>query len=338
MLNEAGRVYRSNGYRFPADDWKDVKDWTNIPVSAEAEVEASYDNLKSGGTGTGASDLKVEELEITAGGAFGKTGRVTALVSVLAAHSETGSGTDTSIHKAFIQVNDLMGAAGEGVLNLRAGQFDIGLPFLNTVGTPISNRYFADSSVGIISMEERAVELNGSSVTADEEGFAPTHRYAAGVVREDVHDDDKLRGYYAWYSATFKERYNIGGIYRAGREAIGSVDISFDKWGVAGSMEAGPFIATAGYFRATRSALPDKSDYMAEILCRPVSRVSLSARYDTVRQKQSKGVKSQTLMARYNILSNVYAQFEYRRKRDADHVVDANEESENLRLFLTAVF
>ena len=335
MLNETGRVYRSNGYRFPSDEWKEVKDWQSVPISAEAEVEGAYDRVKSGGVATESSDLKIEEAEVTAGGAFGKTGKITALVSLLAEQTDTGS--NTSIHKAFIQANDLVGPSGEGALNLRAGQFDIGLPFLNTVGTPVSNRYLADRVMGVIAMEERAVELNGS-VVADEESYAPTHRYAAGVVRENVYDDNKLRGYYAWYSATFRERYNIGGVYRGGHEKSGSKDASFDKWGLAGSAEAGPFILTAGYFKDGLSGAPWKTDYAAELLYQPVSRVSLAARYDYLKEKGAKGAKSQTFMARYNILSNVYAQIEYRGLKDAGHVAGANEDEDKVRAFLAAVF
>ena len=300
MLNETGRIYRSNGFRFAADEWKEVRDWQSVPFSAEAEVEGAYNRVKSGGVATESSDLKIEEAEMIAGGAFGKTGKVTALVSLLTEQTDTGY--DTSLHKAFVQVNDLIGAAGEGALNLKAGQFDIGLPFLNTMGTPVSNRYLA------------------------------------GVVRENVYDDNKLRGYYAWYSATFKERYNIGGIYRGGHEKSGSTDASFDKWGLAASAEAGPFILTAGYFRADRSGSPAKSDYVAELLYQPVSRVSLAARYDYLKEKGAQGVKSQTFMARYGILSNVYAQIEYRGLKDTGHVAGTNEDEDKVRVFLTAIF
>lgn len=335
MLNETGRVYRSNGYRFAADEWNDVKDWRGVPLAAEVEVEGAYDRVKSSGVVTESSDLKVEEAEITAGGAFGTTGKITALVSVVTGQTDTG--TDTSIHKAFIQVNDLAGPVGEGVLNLRAGQFDIGLPFLNTAEAVISNRYLAESTIGILASEERAVELNGSVVT-DEESYMPTHRYFAGAVREDVYDGNKLKGYYAGYAATFKERYNIGGIYRGGHEKSGTQDISFDKWGLSGSAEVGPVIVTAGYFRANRSGSPNRADYVAELIYQPLARFSISARYDYLKEKDKKGAKSQTFMARYNILSNVFTQIEYRGLTDKGNAVGANEDEDKVRLFLVAVF
>ena len=41
-LNEMGRTFRSNGYRFTAEEeWQDVRDWQTVPVSVEAEVEES---------------------------------------------------------------------------------------------------------------------------------------------------------------------------------------------------------------------------------------------------------------------------------------------------------
>jgi hypothetical protein len=306
-----------------------------VPLSAEIEVEGIYNNLKSGGVRTESSDMKVDEVEITTGGAFGKTGRITAIVSVISGQTDTG--TDTSIHKAFIQVNDLIGETGEGVLNLRAGQFDIGLPFLNTSGTPITNRYLADSALGLLSAEERAVELNGS-VVADEESSLPTHRYSVGAVRENVNDDNKLRGFYAVYSATFREKYSLGAILRGGREMNSSTDVSFDKWGLAADAEAGPVIVTLGYFKVNRSGLADRDNIVAELLYQPAARVSLAARYDYLKEEGKAGTKSQSIMARYNILSNAFAQLEYRRLTDKDHVTGANESEDKLRLLLVAVF
>ncbi|MBI5588425.1 MAG: hypothetical protein HY889_08700 [Deltaproteobacteria bacterium] len=334
-LNETGRVYRSNGYRFAVDEWKEVKDWASVPLSAEVEVEGAYNRVKAAGVRTESSDLKIEEVEITAAGAFGKDGKITSLVSVVSGQTDTG--TDTSIHKAFIQVNDLVGPAGEGFLNLRAGQFDMGLPFLNTVGTVLTNRYLADSVLGVLAGEERAVELNGSVVT-DEESMLPTHRYSAGVVRENVYDDNKLRGYYAAYSATFREKYNIGVIYRGGHEKYGSKDASFGKYGLAGSADAGPFIVTMGYFNANRSGTPRRSDWLAELIYQPLPRLSFAARYDYLKEKGRTGAKSQTFMARYNILSNVYTQLEYRGLTDNGHATGANEGEDKLRLLFVAVF
>src|SRR3990170_9075360 len=75
-LNDTGRTYLFNGYRFEAEgEWKAVKDLQSMPVSFEVEVEGLYDNIKTAGDWAEASDLKVEEGEIIAGGAFGKDGR-----------------------------------------------------------------------------------------------------------------------------------------------------------------------------------------------------------------------------------------------------------------------
>ncbi|MBI5810438.1 MAG: hypothetical protein HZB21_04530, partial [Deltaproteobacteria bacterium] len=88
-LNETGRIYKSNGYRFEAEkEWKDVKDMTVLPVSFEAEVEGAYDKTTTSGVKTETSDLKVEELEISGGAALDKTGRVSALVSIAVSQGE----------------------------------------------------------------------------------------------------------------------------------------------------------------------------------------------------------------------------------------------------------
>ena len=181
-LNDTGRTYLANGYRFEAEgEWKDVKDLQSIPVSFEVEVEGLYDNIKNGGDWSEASDLKVEEAEVISGGAFGRQGRVTALLSVAVEQANDGS-FDTVIPKAFFQVNDLFGPAGSGRLNLRAGIDEVGLPFFRPTSTPISNAMFAETLIGAIGASERLIEVNGSFMS--EGNRTLSHRYRAGVVRE----------------------------------------------------------------------------------------------------------------------------------------------------------
>lgn len=334
-LNETGRTFRANGYRLAGEgEWKDVKDWTSIPASFEMEVEGIYNKFKTSGARTESSDLKIEEVELIAGGAMGKTGKVSAFGIIKFEQTDTGS--STTIHKAFVQINDLAGASGEGVLNLRAGQWDIGLPFLNPPGAVITNRYFAESKLNILTFEQRAVELNGSYSYGDERPL--THRYSIGVSREDVNGDDKLKGYYAVYSLSYDEKYNIGLIYRGGKEKNGSSDVSYNKYGAAAEADVGPFTFTAGYFRSDRSGAPDAEDYLAEVLYMPLPRISFGGRFDELKEKGKKGAKSQTLMARYNILSNVSAQLEFRRLSDDDHAVGVNEREDKARVILTAIF
>ncbi|MDP2690061.1 MAG: hypothetical protein Q8P48_08120 [Deltaproteobacteria bacterium] len=339
-LNETGRIFRSNGYRFIAEeDWQDVRDWQTIPVSVEVEVEGMYDRLKASGVVTETSDMKVEEVEIAAGGPMGRSGRVSALA--LAAFEETDSGVEASISRAFVQVNDLVGPPGEGRLNIRAGKWDVGLPFLNTTGVPISNRYLADRTLNVLTAGQRAVELNGSLVKEGEDSsFA--QRYSAGLSREEVFDDDKLKGFYATYSFTVNEIYSLGGIYRTGREGrekLGSVDTSYNKYGVAGEVEAGPVVLTAGFFISDRNGAARRDDYIVEAFFIPYKSLGFGARYDYLKEHGKEGVKSQSFMVRYGILSNVYAQIEYRGLEDDAHVAGGVNESERrLRAFLFAIF
>lgn len=335
-LNETGRIYRSNGYRFEGEgEWKEIKDITGIPASLEVEVEGIYNKIKTGGLRTETSDAKIEEVEISAGGAFGKSGKVTVLGTVLTGQTDTG--TDTRINKALVQINDLIGDTGAGVLNLRAGQWDIGLPFLTPARQVILNTYLASSAMDVLTLEQRAFEVNGS-VLSDEESMLPTHRYSVGLARENVYDDNKLRGYYATYSATFKENYSIGAIFRGGHEKNGALDVRFNKLGLAAEAEKGPFILTAGFFRSIRSSASDLNDYLAEAFYKPLPKLSLGLRFENLREKGKKSAKSQSLMARYNILSNVFAQLEYRGLNDTGHVAGLNEDEDKLRLIFVAAF
>lgn len=335
-LNETGRVFKSNGYRFESEgEWRDVKDISSPPVSFEAEGEVSWDQAKTIGTTDRSSDLKIEEAELMAGAAFGKTGLITALAMIAIAEEE--SGTETSIHKAFIQVNDLLGRKGAGALNLRAGKWEIGLPFLNTEDAIISNRYLAERTLGVLSQSNDSIEFNGS-VLGEEDSWRPTHRYSAGLAKEDVNSPNKLRGYYATYSLTFLEKLNAGLMYRGGKAADGSVDRGFNRLGAALGLDLDRWMFTAGYFRSLRSGASGLEDYLAEAFYTPVSRVGLGARYEQARESGKEIARSHTLMARYRFLNSVFAQFEYRFLNDKGHVVGTNDETTGLRLFLTALF
>ncbi|MFQ5735924.1 MAG: hypothetical protein ACE5GY_03560 [Thermodesulfobacteriota bacterium] len=335
-LNETGRVFRANGYRFIAEgEWQEVRDWKKYPVAIEAEVEAAYSKLDASGAKTESSDLRIEEVEISAGGPIGKTGRVSSLVMVT--FEDTGSSVDTVIHRAFVQVNDLVGQSGSGLLNLRAGKAGVGLPFLDVTNGAIMNRYLADRTLNVLTHGQRAVEFNGSYVKEGEDSsFA--QRYSAGLSREEVFDDNKLAGFYATYSFTVNEAYSLGGIYRVGREKLGATDTSYNKYGLAGEVEAGPVVFTSGFFKADRNGAPGREDYMAEALYLPFKRISFGARYDYLKEHGKQGVRSHSFMVRYNMLSNVYVQIEYRGLSDDDHVTGPNESEDKLRAFLFAIF
>jgi len=335
-LNEKGRAFRSSGYRFDAEgEWKEVKDITSIPASFEMEVEGAYNRTRSGGVYTESSDMVIEEAEIIAGGAFGKTGKVSSLVMV--AVEEAGAGFETSLHKAFIQINDLAGETGSGLVNARAGQWQIGLPFLSPSEGAISNQYLAESVLGILALDQKAIEVNGF-IEGDAEGFSPSQRYSIGVAREDVNGDDKMQGLYASYAATFEDFYSLGGIWKGGKEKDGVKDSSYNKYGIAGQAEGKDIIITGGYFLSDRNSGVTYKDYLFEALYKPVKAVWLGGRFESVKEDKKPSLKSHTLMARYNMLSSAYAQFEYRGLRDSSGIKGANDREGKVRVFLTALF
>lgn len=334
-LNDTGRTYLFNGYRFEAEgEWRAVKDLQSMPVSFEVEVEGLYDNIKTAGVRTEASDLKVEEAEVMAGGAFGKDGRVTALLSAAVLQENDGS-FDTVIPKAFVQINDLFGPAGSGRLNLKAGIDEIGLPFFRPSSTPISNASFAETLVGALSDAQRLIELNGSVISEGDRLIA--HRYRAGIVRETVESSNKLKGFYATWAATLDEALSFGAIFRAGKESESGQDISYQRYGVAAEAETGPFILTAGYFKSHRDGAADGDDWLVEALYF-VKRFTFGGRYEQARFEGSAAARSQTFMARYDILSSAYVQLEYRHRRDSDRIADGGELENKARVILTALF
>lgn len=349
-LNETGRIFRSNGYRFAEDMEKwavEVKDWTSFPMSAEVEIEGVYNNDTKAGVKTKESDMKIDEIELMFGGAMGKTGKITA-ISMISIQQGAPTATDDDeydlmVHKAFVQINDLIGADGGGLLNIRAGQWAIALPFIGPDQKVVMNRYLAEKTLGVFSEAQRAVELNGS-IVAPEETNIPTHRYSLGLSREDVADKDKLQGYYLTYAMTIRENYNLGVIYRHTKKDIsggtGGADADFDKFGVAAEASIDRIKLSLGYFISDgKDGQSDMKNYMAEALYMPINKVTLGGRYDVVKKDDvSDKAKAATLSLRYNILSNVFTQIEYRHLNDNGRVVGSNEKESRGRLVLVALF
>ena len=53
---------------------------------------------------------------------------------------------NVGVGQAYGQVNDLIGETGHGLLNVKVGQFEIGLPFLSSSQRVIKQRYFAQEA------------------------------------------------------------------------------------------------------------------------------------------------------------------------------------------------
>lgn len=335
-LNDTGRTFLYNGYRFEAEgEWREVKDLSSVPVSFEVEIEGLYDDIRRASGWEESSDIVVEEAEVIAGGAFGKSGRVSALVAVTAAEQSDGT-FKTSVPKAFVQFNDLAGSPGSGSLNLKAGIGDIGIPFLHPAATPIANRTLAETLLGILDPEERFIEVNGS-YSPESDSRAVTHRYRAGFSREEVDGSNTIKGVYAAWSATIDEWLSLGAVARLGEEASGGADHDFARYGAGVEAELGPVVASFAYFMAANDGAPDAEDWLAEALYFRGG-LTLGGRYEQARLSGRDSAKSQTLMARYNILTNAYAQVELRRLDDPDRAAGGGDTENKARLMLVALF
>jgi hypothetical protein len=335
-LNETGRIFKANGFRFAEEEeWEEIKDMGSLPLAMEIEIEGVFNDTKSGGVTTEASEMKIEEVEILAGAVLGKEGKVS--VHGVIGIEETSTDYEPFSH-GYIQLNDLYGPKGEGLLNLKAGEYEVALSFLSTTESIVKNGYFADSALNVFSSAQRAVELNGS-IIGEEETSKATHRYAIGITREDVNSDNKFKGFFASYSVTYWEKYNVGAIYRRGEEKNGVLDRSTSRYGIAGEVEYGPALFTLALFRAERSGLEDLDNIMLEGLWFPLEDVVLGGRVDILKQGGAEDALALSLTARYNIMLNVYAQMELRTLKDDDLIAGgSNEEERKGRLYLVALF
>ncbi len=340
-LNEKGRTFLANGYRFEAEEsWKDVKDMTTIPLSLEVEAEASLNEAKTSGNTARSSNLSVEEVELFGGGALDSAGIVSAMAVV--GFKEAGAGAvpayEAEISQAFVRINDVVGPQGAGALNIKAGQSDIALPFLSQRQSVLGKAYLAGGGHGPLEHGARLLELNGQMSFSDNDDGSISHRYAIGIAREDVSDDDRLKGRYASYSAALNDDLNIGAIYRVGREKTPSGDGSYEKWGIAGEYDFGAAALTAGFFRSLPQGGPSSDNHVVEARYMPLPRLGAAARYDGLRESGKKRALLKAFMIRYSVLQNAFAQFEYSALSDKDHLAGTDEESSNVSLAFSALF
>lgn len=339
-LNEKGRIFLANGYRFEAEEsWEDVKDMTTLPLSLEVEAAASLSEVKTSGREARSSNLSVEEVEIFGGGALDSAGAVSAMAVV--AFKEAGAGAvsryEAEICQAFVRFNDIIGPAGAGILNIKFGQSDIALPFLSQRQSLLGETYLAESGQRLLEEGARLFEFNGHLSFQENDGSV-SHQYAIGAANEDVSDDDRLKGLYASYSAAFNDELNIGAIYRVGREKTASGDESYDKWGIAGEYDFGAAVLTAGFFRSLRQDRTASDNHVIEAHYMPLPKLGMAIRHDVLRESGKKRARLAGFMIRYNVLQNAFAQLEYSTLSDRDHLSGADEESTNISLALAALF
>jgi hypothetical protein len=318
---------------------RNVQDLKHIPLSAEIEVEAEFNKTRGVGASGQETLVKIDEVALLAGTPLGKEGRFSGYGVVNFAEGNVAVG------QAYGQVNDLIGGTGNGLLNVKVGQFDIALPFLSSTQRVIKQRYFAQEALGILggrrqggSTDSEAVEIynTGAEINGQLVGKETgdiTHRYAVGVFQPRSMTNGNHLGFpglYASYSIHFFERFTLGAIYK--RDVVNSElnpltpdgKKGVDKWGVAGEVRLGPFIATAGYFRSDglpatgNGALTNATNnralqnYMAEILFIPNKKWVLGGRFDHIDQELAQSSSRTTFMGRYYITPSVFLQGEWR--------------------------
>ena len=350
-LNQTGQSFRMNGFRFPEDkEWTDIQDMKHVPVSTRIIVEAEYNNADNSKP---TSKLSVATIELMAGAPLGKTG-------VFSPYIDIGYANRTvAVNQAYGQINDLLGPTGQGLLNLRFGQFDIALPFLSHSQRVMRQRYFAQSALGVLGARAQtvtppgvpvvdeavefyntAVELNGQWV-----GENLTHRYLVGVFQpQQLTEINRLEnpGVYATYALTLFDNYQIGAIYK--RDVVNNPSLvipdgrkALNKWGVAGEGKFGPLIVTAGYFRSAALDHRDFQNVLVEGLYIPNKTWSFGARWDHLMQQGAQSGSRTTAMIRYHITTSVYVQGEWR-VTDSFNMGQFEPDSLQGRLFVNAGF
>jgi hypothetical protein len=350
-LNQTGQSFRMNGFRFPEDkEWTDIQDMKHVPVSTRIIVEAEYNNADNSKP---TSKLNVALIELMAGAPLGKTGVFSPYLAVQYANRTL------AVNQAYGQINDLVGATGHGLLNLKFGQFDIALPFLSHSQRVMRQQYFAQSALGVLGARAQsitppgvpvadealefyntAVELNGQLV-----GDTITHRYMVGVFQpQQLAEVNRLEnpGVYATYALTLFDNYQIGAIYK--RDVVNNPSLAIpdgrralNKWGVAAEGKFGPLIVTSGYFRAASLDDRDFQNVLIEGLFIPNKQWSFGARWDHLMQQGVQSGSRTTAMIRYHIIPSVYVQGEWR-VTDSFNTGQFEPDSLQGRLFVNAGF
>jgi hypothetical protein len=333
-LNIVGQNFKTNGFRFPEDgEWLDIQNMKHVPLGAEVEVEGEFNKADVSGSNSNPnqhSKLKIDEIEIQAGAPLGKNGGVSVY-----GNAQFNPDTSVGIGQTYVQVNDLIGRTGHGLLNVKAGQQDIALPFLSHSQRIIKQRYFAQSALGILGGRaigtaagneageffNTMVELNGQ-VVGD-----ITHRYSVGAFQPNgldgfggSKDSNRLGdpGIYATYAVNFFENFNLGAIFK--RDMVNGNPTSgiahpkegLNKYGIAGEAKLGPVLVTAGYFNSEAVNSNTLQNYMVEAYFIPDKKFIVGARFDHIDQELFQSGTRTTAMARYNLSSSVYLQGEWR--------------------------
>lgn len=310
-LNENGIIYKQNGYRNVGEEGTNVWELKGgVPLALIAEVEAFLDRKKptSGKIEHDGPDIKIDEVEIFAGGTLGKRASFSAEIAF-------DDSAKPDYGPVWAQLNDIVG--DQGNLNLKVGVFDLELPFLSAARRIVRNSYIADSELGFFA-GEFGVEANGQ-ILGDLDANTPTYRYSAGLVRSDRKGSNKFSRGFGTFSATFDDRHKLGAIIVGGEDGD-ATDSSFEAFGalIAGETQVADLTFTLSYAVKSEDRMQNLffHNVMGEILYMPVPDWILGTRIDFLTETKAKrsqdwGLRFSALI-RYNIAANLWTGIEYR--------------------------
>jgi len=339
-LNEAGRGYKQNGFRFPGELGNNIWEETSgVPLSAVAEIEAFLDHTRParGKTETSGPDGKIDEIEIMGAGTLSNR-----------ASFFTAIGYDedavADLGPVWVQVNDLYGP--QGAANLQIGQFDAGLPFFSQKRRVIRNQYLASDMMGFLDTEFGA-QVNGQIFNDPDEGGGVVHRYGTGVLRGGTNDgDNQFTKGTGWYNFNWNEVNNLGVIAIGGQDATAGNNFKTAGIGAVAQTEHGPWTFTGAYFfeyqgfdrNSTVGGNQQLHNFMGEVLYMPGESWVVGGRLDWLLETERRRGKDwglrASVLARYNVVSNVWLGAEYRIEDGGtgSPVTDADT-TQNARLF-----
>ncbi|MBI5287318.1 MAG: hypothetical protein HY878_06995 [Deltaproteobacteria bacterium] len=332
-LNESGADYKFRGYRFKAEEGKDVWALDTWPISFVGEIEALYnDDTAKNGAVSRKQDVKIEEVEFILATPIGKKWSTFGEAAV--EYDSASDSYEIGIATLFLTYHFY----DDGKLNIRVRQFPIEFTYLTEkMREIIHNRPLAaDPAVLGFFKTQKGIEINGQ-LLAPKGSKMPTYRYYLGLVRGEAEATSSERGLRnpSWYG-TFEVNWlgqNLGLHYRQGREDRGSegdVDTKYltvntelnykynpvgdfklllaywqkeeQDWGGAGQLDVKYPTYTANLYY--------KPEFMKELI--------LGARYDTLKVESDDASidgmhrTAKVLSATYFFTPNIYFGFEVR--------------------------
>ncbi len=339
-LNEAGRAYKQNGFRFPGEYGNNIwEEPSGVPLSFTGEVEVFLDHNRptKGTSNTSGPDGKIDEVEIMGAGTL--SNRASFFTEI-----EFDDQGNAELAPIWIQVNDLAGP--QGALNLQIGQYDAGLPFFSEKRRVIRNKYLAFDRMGFLDTEFGG-GVNGQYFSDPDEEGGIVHRYGAGVFRAGSNDDGNMftKGM-GWYNLNWNEVNNLGIIATGGQDETGGNNFKTTGLGAIGQTECGKWTLTAAYFFEYQSFKSNSTvggnqqfhNIMGEVLYMPDEKWVLGGRVDWLTETERDRDKDWGLRAsaltRYNVVSNVWLGGEYRFEEGGNgSPVTSSAETHKARLF-----